>query len=73
MQKLFDLLARLGKALPWIYKLMLHLFTSSASILKKNKEFLTKSSPDSENFAFRSIRSSSTLTPQLYKRKSATQ
>jgi hypothetical protein len=45
MHKLVGKLARLGKAMPWIYKLMLHLYTSLVSSLKKNKEFLTKSSP----------------------------
>ena len=43
MQKLVGKLAHL--AAPWIYKLMLHLYTSLASASKKNKELLTKSSP----------------------------
>ena len=45
MQKLVGKLARLGEAAPWVYKLMSHLYTSLASALKSNKEFLEKSSP----------------------------
>jgi hypothetical protein len=45
MQKLVGKLARLGKAAPWVYKLMSHLYTSLAFALRKNKEFLTKSLP----------------------------
>ena len=45
MQKLIVQLARLGEAAPWVYKLMLHLYTSMAFALKINKEFLQISSP----------------------------
>jgi hypothetical protein len=45
MQKLVGKLARLGEAAPWVYKLMSHLYTSLASALKMNKQFLEKSSP----------------------------
>ncbi len=40
MQKLVGKLACLGEAAPWIYKLMLHLYTTLASVLKMNKELL---------------------------------
>jgi hypothetical protein len=45
MHKLVGKLAGLREAAPWVYKLMLHLYTSLASALKTNKEFLEKSSP----------------------------
>jgi hypothetical protein len=45
MQKLVGKLACLGEAVPWYYKLMLHLYTSFASVFKMNKEFLEESSP----------------------------
>jgi len=45
MQKLVGKLARLGEVAPWVYKLMSHLYTSLASALKMNKQFLEKSSP----------------------------
>jgi hypothetical protein len=45
MQKLVGKLACLEEAAPWVYKLMLHLYTLLASALKMNKEFLEKSSP----------------------------
>jgi hypothetical protein len=45
VQKLVGKLAHLSKAAPWIYKLMLHLYTSLAFTLRKNKELLTKSLP----------------------------
>jgi hypothetical protein len=45
MQKLVGKLACLREAAPWVYKLMLHLYTSLTFALKTNKEFLEKSSP----------------------------
>jgi hypothetical protein len=45
MQKLVGKLACLGETAPWIYKLMLHLYSSLAFALRKSKEFLTKSLP----------------------------
>jgi hypothetical protein len=44
MQKLVGKLARLGKGVPWTYKLMSHLYTSLAFALKSNAELLKKSS-----------------------------
>jgi hypothetical protein len=44
MQKLVGKLARLGEGAPWIFKLMLHLYTSLAFALKSNTKLLAKSS-----------------------------
>jgi hypothetical protein len=44
MQKLVGKLARLGEGAPWIFKLMLHLYTSLAYALKSNTKLLEKSS-----------------------------
>ncbi len=44
MQKLVGKLARLGEGMPWIYKLMSHLYTSHALALKSNAELLENSS-----------------------------
>jgi hypothetical protein len=44
MQKLVGKLARLGKRVPWIYKLMSHLYTSLAFVLKNNTKLLKKCS-----------------------------
>jgi hypothetical protein len=44
MQKLVRKLARLGEGVPWIFKLMSHLYTSLAYTLKSNTELLEKSS-----------------------------
>ncbi len=43
-QKLVGKLSRLGEGAPWIFKLMLHLYTSLAFALKSNTELLEKSS-----------------------------
>ena len=40
IQKLIGKLAWLGKGVPWIYKIMLHIYTSLAFALKQNKELL---------------------------------
>jgi hypothetical protein len=40
MHKLIGKLARLGKGAPWIFKLMSHLYTSLAYVLKNNKKLL---------------------------------
>jgi hypothetical protein len=40
MHKLVSKLVRLGKGAPWIYKLMSHLYTSLAHMLKNNKKLL---------------------------------
>ena len=45
IQKLVGKLARLGEGAPWIYKIMLHIYTSLAFALKQNKELLLISSP----------------------------
>jgi hypothetical protein len=44
MQKLVGKLTRLGEGAPWIFKLMLHLYTSLAFALKSNTKLLEKSS-----------------------------
>jgi hypothetical protein len=44
MQKLVGKLARLGEGTPWIFKLMLHLYTSLAYALKSNTKLLEKNS-----------------------------
>jgi hypothetical protein len=44
MQELVGKLARLGEEAPWIFKLMLHLYTSLVYALQSNTELLTKSS-----------------------------
>jgi hypothetical protein len=38
-------MARLGEGAPWIYKIMSHIYTSSAFALKQNKELLLACSP----------------------------
>ncbi len=45
IQKLIGKLASLGKGVPWIYKIMSHIYTSLAFALKQNKELLTNCSP----------------------------
>jgi len=45
IQKLVGKLARLGEGAPWIYKIMLHIYTSLAFALKQNKELLLVCSP----------------------------
>jgi hypothetical protein len=44
MHKLVGKLVRLGEGAPWIFKLMLHLYTSLAFTLKSNTKLLEKSS-----------------------------
>ncbi len=44
MQKLVGTLARLGEGAPWIFELMLHLYTSLAFALKSNTELLERNS-----------------------------
>ena len=44
IQKLVGKLARLGEGAPWIYKIMSHLYTSLAAVLKQNKALLQESS-----------------------------
>ena len=44
MQKLVGKLARLGECAPWIFKLMSHLYTLLAFVLKNNTKLLEKSS-----------------------------
>ena len=45
MQKLIGKIARLGEGAPWIYKIMLHLYTSVAFALKQNKLLLLECLP----------------------------
>jgi hypothetical protein len=45
MQKLIGKMARLGEGAPWIYKIMLHIYTSLAFALKQNKLLLLECSP----------------------------
>ena len=44
MQKLVGKLARLGEAAPWIYKLMLHVYTSLAFALQSNDKLFEETS-----------------------------
>jgi hypothetical protein len=44
MQKLIRMLARLEEGVPWVFKLMSHLYTSLAYALKNNTELLKKGS-----------------------------
>ena len=46
MQKLIGKIARLGEGAPWIFKLMLHIYTSLAYALQSNKVFLEASSEE---------------------------
>ena len=49
MQKLLGKLARLGQGAPWVYKLMSHLYSSTAFALQQNKIFLQSSSTEFKN------------------------
>jgi hypothetical protein len=45
IQKLVGKMAHLGKGTPWIFKLLSHVYTSSAFALKQNKALLLACSP----------------------------
>ncbi len=46
IQKLVGKLAQLGEGAPWIYKIILHIYTSLAYALKQNTELLLACSPN---------------------------